>query len=106
MLTRARLSWPGLAREGACEGNYLKTAYPRSSPWKRDPVLHNLDRTGFPKFTNEVQHLLRRVLRWDASTDSCHWRAGARLPDFKPKGDRSGKSRRLWIARHRAFLVK
>src|SRR5260370_33496985 len=72
-----------------------------------NPVAsQNALRTGSPKFTNEVQHLLRRVLRWDASTDSCHWRTAARLPDFKPKGDRPGKSRQLWIARHRAFLVK
>src|SRR5262245_52048924 len=61
---------------------------------------------GSPEFTNEVQHLLREVLPWDASTSSCHWTTDARLPVFKPMDKRSGKSLQLWIARHRPSLAR
>src|SRR5215510_11442374 len=62
--------------------------------------------TGSPEFTNEVQHLLREVLPWGASTSSCHWTTDARLPGFKPMDKRSGKSLQLWIARHRPSLAR
>ena len=52
---------------------------------------------------NEVQHLLEEVLPWDGATASFHWTTAARLPAFKKPGNRSGKSRQLWIARHRRF---
>jgi hypothetical protein len=39
-------------------------------------------------------------LPWDANTNSSHWKTDARLPDFRPKGDRSGKLRQVWIARN------
>jgi hypothetical protein len=60
---------------------------------------------GFPKFTNEVQHLLYEVLQWDTDMDSSRWMSDVRLPVFKERGNRSGKSRQLWIARHRQWLV-
>ena len=44
-----------------------------------------------PKFTNEVQHLVKRVLPWGAATSSYHWKTAARLPSFKPMGNRSGR---------------
>src|SRR5262245_8541501 len=61
---------------------------------------------GSPEFTNEVQHLLREVLPWGASTSSCHWTTDARLPGFKPMDKRSSKSLQLWIARHRPSLAR
>src|SRR6266511_1464917 len=57
--------------------------------------------SGCPKFTNEVQHLLYKVLRWDKSMNSFHWNNVARLPGIAKPGKQSAKSRQLWIARHR-----
>jgi hypothetical protein len=54
---------------------------------------------GFPDFSNEVQHQFR-VLRWERNTTNSPWKNGVRLPAYKPKGARSGKSLQLWIARH------
>ncbi len=81
---------------------YSFSAHSRASGNPKPPARDS----GSPKFTNEVQHLLREVLQWGANTSSCHWRTDARLPDFRPTGARSGKSRQLWIARHRPSLVR
>ncbi len=56
---------------------------------------------GFPKFTNEVQHFLYKVLRWDRTMDSFLWNNVAPLPGIAKPGKQSAKSRQLWIARHR-----
>ena len=76
---------------------------------RRGPRSDNRGRrtgnSGFPEFTNEVQHLFEGVLRCIGGTDSCLWKSGADLPVFKAKGGRSGRSRQLWIARHRRLLA-
>jgi hypothetical protein len=54
---------------------------------------------GFPEFTNEVQHQLK-VLPWQKDIPSSHWMTGSRLPIFKTRDARSGKSLHVWIARH------
>src|SRR5690606_26436642 len=62
-------------------------------------------KTGFPEFTNEVQHFFKGVLLWGAgSTAISRSRNAARLPGVARPVSRSGKSRQLWIARHRALL--
>ncbi|SLM46212.1 protein of unknown function [Nitrospira japonica] len=58
---------------------------------------------GFPKFTNEVQHLLDKVLQWDDTMHSSPWKTGVRLPGLATPGKQSAKSQQLWIARHRPF---
>src|SRR5207253_2843215 len=58
-------------------------------------------KTGFPKFTNEVQHFLYKVLRWDKNMNSFRWNNVARLPGIAKPGKQCAKSRQLWIARHR-----
>jgi len=55
---------------------------------------------GSPEFSNEVQHLVR-VLEWDRDIDSSVLRRGSSLPGYVPRGSRSGRSLRVWIARHR-----
>jgi len=64
-----------------------------------------LEKPGFAKFTNEVQHLIK-VLLWDKNMFKSVARSGVRLPVYKPRGARSVKSRQLWIARHRQLLEK
>src|SRR5579864_7854395 len=59
---------------------------------------------GFADFTNEVQHLLSGVLRWDKHISISVWKNGARFPSVARLGSRSAKLRQLWIARHRASL--
>jgi hypothetical protein len=54
-----------------------------------------------PEFTNEVQHQLK-VLSWEQVTVTSLLKSGVRLPAFMKAGNRFGKSRQLWIARHRA----
>src|SRR5207302_9877071 len=61
--------------------------------------------SGFPKFTNEVQHFLYKVLRWDKNMNSFRWNNVARLPGIAKPGKQSAKSRQLWIARHRLERV-
>src|SRR5580765_3920478 len=56
---------------------------------------------GFPKFTNQVQHFLDKVLQWDSSMNNFRWKSAARFPDLAMPGKQSAKSRQLWIARHR-----
>jgi hypothetical protein len=56
---------------------------------------------GFPKFTNEVQHFLDKVLRWDDAMNSFRLKSAARFADLAKPGKQSAKSRQLWIARHR-----
>jgi hypothetical protein len=50
-----------------------------------------IEETGFPKFTNEVQHLIYDVSQWNENTDIFLWRSGFQLPIFEKKGDRFGK---------------
>src|SRR5207245_11364985 len=61
----------------------------------------NPEKPRFPKFTNEVQHFLYKVLRWDKNMNSFRWNNVARLPGIAKPGKQSAKSRQLWIARHR-----
>src|SRR6266404_4701335 len=65
-------------------------------------VTTNSDGYGSPKFSNEVQHQIR-VLRWTDNMTSFRWKTGVRLPGFMQRAARSGKSRQLWIARHRLY---
>ena len=58
---------------------------------------------GSREFSNEVQHSVSGVLRWDASTSSCRWRSAVRLPNYTGLGARSGRSLQLWIASHRRY---
>src|SRR5215813_747864 len=57
--------------------------------------------SGYPKFTDQVQHFLCKVLQWDRSMNSFHWNNVAPLPGIAKPGKQSAKSRQLWIARHR-----
>ena len=43
---------------------------------------------GFPRLTNEVQHLYK-VLLWDKDTISLPLKSGGRLSDYVPRGARS-----------------
>src|SRR5262245_45220636 len=61
----------------------------------------NWIKPGFPKFTDQVQHFLYKVLRWDRSMNSFHWNNVVPLPGIAKPGKQSAKSRQLWIARHR-----
>ncbi|BFU96978.1 MAG: protein of unknown function [Nitrospira sp.] len=58
---------------------------------------------GFPRFTNEVQHLWGKVLQWDDTMRSSPWKTGVRLPGLAKPGKPSAKLQQLWIARHRPF---
>ena len=60
---------------------------------------------GFAKVSNEVQHP-DKVLAWDKGIISLRLRSGVELPSFMKLGNRTGKSRQVWIARHRALRVK
>src|SRR5688572_12831373 len=57
--------------------------------------------SGYPKFTNEVQHFLYKVLQWDDTMDIFRLKNAARFPNLAKLGKQSAKSRQLWIARHR-----
>src|SRR5690606_5883863 len=59
---------------------------------------------GSPEFTSEVQHICRGVLPWDAGIGSYRWTIDARLRVYIAAAPRSGRSRQLWIARHRRSL--
>ena len=59
--------------------------------------------SGFPKFTNEVQHQ-SRVLPWEKHLRRSPWKSDVRLPVYVPRAPRSGKSQQVWIARHRRWL--
>jgi hypothetical protein len=52
-----------------------------------------------------MQHPVLGVLQWDDAFDTSTWNNAVRLPDAAKPGNRSGKSRQLWIARHRAWLA-
>ena len=56
--------------------------------------------TGSPKFTNEVQHLVK-VLPWDATIHISPLKTAVKWPAYTPRDTRSAKLRQLWIARHR-----
>ena len=58
---------------------------------------------GFPKLTNEVQHLVK-VLSWESIMSMSPLKSGVRLPDYMPWDNQSAKSRQVWIARHRQWL--
>jgi len=74
-------------------------------PRKLDTVFQRYDgrcpSPGFPKFTNEVQHFLDKVLPWDDAMNSFRLKSAVRFPDLAKLGKQSAKSRQLWIARHR-----
>jgi hypothetical protein len=55
----------------------------------------------FPKFTNEVQLFLDKVLQWDDAMNRFRLKSAVRFPDLAKLGKQSAKSRQLWIARHR-----
>ena len=65
----------------------------------RNPGI--LKPSGYPKFTNQVQHLVYKVLQWDDAMNSFRLKNAARFPDLAKPGKQSAKSRQLWIARHR-----
>ena len=69
-----------------------------SHPWAA-----RLGLPGFPKFTNEVQHQVK-VLSWETDIHRSPLKSGVRLPGYRPRGPRSGKSLQVWIARHRRLL--
>ncbi len=71
------------------------------NPWHNPPGTP--PDNSHPKFTNEVQHLVR-VLPWDETINRSRLQNGAKLPSYTPPGARSGKSRQLWIARHQRSL--
>ena len=58
---------------------------------------------GSPKFTNEVQHLVK-VLPWDATRHNSPLKTAVKWPAYTPRDTRSAKLRQLWIARHRRWL--
>ena len=62
-----------------------------------------LAKLGYPRLTNEVQHLVR-VLPWESVMDMSPLKSGVRLPVYKPRVVRSGRSLQVWIARHRQLL--
>jgi hypothetical protein len=84
------------------------SAFPlRLSPWRRRPasfLRHSREIfvisakariqaffkvAGCADFTNEVQHLLWGVLRWNANIGTSAWRSGARLPAVALPGNRA-----------------
>src|SRR5207248_1670385 len=65
------------------------------------PSLARTAAPGFPKFTNEVQHFLDKVLQWDDAMNSFRLKSAVHFPDLAKPGRQSAKSRQLWIARHR-----
>jgi len=66
-----------------------------------NPGLFSAELAWIPKFTNQVQHLLDKVLPWDKSMNSFRLKSAVRFPDLAKPGKQSAKSRQLWIARHR-----
>ena len=60
-----------------------------------------LNEPGFPKFTDEVQHSLYKVLQWDERMNTFRLKNGVRYPGLAKPGKQCAKSRQLWIARHR-----
>ena len=59
--------------------------------------------SGFPKLTNEVQHLVK-VLSWEFDTSMSPLKNGVKWPVYIPRDTQSAKSRQVWIARHRLWL--
>ena len=59
--------------------------------------------SGRPKLTNEVQHRVK-VLSWESVMARSPLKSGVRLPAYKPRGGRSGRSLQIWVARHRPWL--
>jgi hypothetical protein len=70
-------------------------------PVKTGIQVFSSHRPGFPKFTNEVQHFLDKVLRWDDAMNSFRLKSAVHFADLAKPGKQSAKSRQLWIARHR-----
>ena len=58
-------------------------------PSPREPESRKFKQPGCPKFTNEVQHLLYKVLPWEKSINSFHWRIGVQLPGIAKPGRQS-----------------
>ena len=67
------------------------------------PAFMRITDTGSPKFTNEVQHLVK-VLPWDATIHNSPLKTAVKWPAYTPRDTLSAKSRQLWIARHRLWL--
>ena len=74
---------------------FLDSASPLGDMWSGEEE--------FSKVTNEVQHLVR-MGPWESYIDKSPLKRGVRLPDYKPRGARSGRSLQIWIARHRQLL--
>ena len=74
-------------------------------PTRRSCLRRNLgsQRFRFPKFTNEVQHLVK-VLPWETNINNSPLKNDVKLPDYVPRDTHSAKSRQVWIARHRRLL--
>jgi hypothetical protein len=51
-----------------------------------------------------MQHPVLGVLQWDTAFDISIWNNAVKLLGAAKLGNRYGKSRQLWIARHRAWL--
>src|SRR5688572_23697333 len=81
----------------------LEVIEKQNPDWKDlwDDIIEKEGKPGFPKFTNEVQHFLYKVLQWDDTMDNFRLKNAARFPNLAKLGKQSAKSRQLWIARHR-----
>lgn len=93
-----------LDAEGCCWWRLEVNVLIRHSGARRNPSAHSrngANQNGYPKFTNQVQHLLDKVLPWDKSMNSFRLKSAVHFPDLAKPGKQSAKSRQLWIARHR-----
>ena len=59
--------------------------------------------SGFPKLTNEVQHLVK-VLAWENIIGTSPLKNGVKWPVYDPRDRQSAKSQQVWIARHQQLL--
>ena len=73
----------------------------RRKPFPDPYQANSANKPGFPKFTDQVQHSLYKVLQWDDAMNSFRLKSAVRFPDLSKPGKQSAKSRQLWIARHR-----
>src|SRR5882724_327965 len=85
-------------------GELRRRAFSRVTPTKVGAHIPETGVYGPPRLTNEVQHQVK-VLRWENIMITSRLKTGARLPAFMKAGNRFGKSRQLWIARHRQCLA-
>jgi hypothetical protein len=61
--------------------------------------------TGCANFINEVQHLIM-VLLWEKDMTISPLKSDVKWPVYVVPGKSTGKSRQLWIARHRQLLAR